>query len=301
MSPAEISDLELDRLLGQAPPPPRPPADLADRIVARALRTSQARGRIVPFPTRHRVRRRSAMWGVVAAANLVAVAAAAASWDGQRFDVHRLADLSDRVAAAVHIGHHRQAARMHPAHEHTRPAPQIASASGQHTIPSIASIAIPPRLEPAAAQPNAVPTSQVMVHAHPGPRSETIHARVPRQKVFEPFRPILSPSARLHRQSLAHPKPVEPVARAAGGLPRTEAPLVERSERNAEMTDRRQPRSEPGLAARPVETAPPDSRPVETSDAPEAKPERGRERRWRNGFFRRAHPGPRGNRFRGRF
>lgn len=106
MSAAQISDLELDRLLGEVPPPPLPAADLADRIAARALRTPQERASRFAFVPRHRPRKRATLWTAVIAANLVAAAAAAASWDGQRFDFNRLADLPNRVAVAVHIGHH---------------------------------------------------------------------------------------------------------------------------------------------------------------------------------------------------
>lgn len=105
MTRRELSDAQLDALLGQVPKPPPPSDGFAERIFARAAATPQQSGR------RHRVaprrlRRGPVVWTTIIAANALAFAAAASSWDGQRFDFHRLADLPHRVAAVIHLPHH---------------------------------------------------------------------------------------------------------------------------------------------------------------------------------------------------
>ena len=107
MSPTNLSDTQLDALLGQVSSPPLPPADLAERIADRAQATAQQPiRRFAPAPVRHRPRRLG-VWSAFIAANALAAAAAASSWDGQRFDLSRLADLPHRVVAAIHLSHHR--------------------------------------------------------------------------------------------------------------------------------------------------------------------------------------------------
>ena len=146
MSAAEISDVQLDRLLGQVAPPAPPSADLAGRIAARALGTIQVRPKPFPIPRRHAPRRRAGVWSVVIAANLMAAAAAAASWDGQRFDFQRLADLPHRVAAALQHGHRHQIEHKQIAHDRV-----VAVAHGQEAFPVASAVGQPASRQASAA------------------------------------------------------------------------------------------------------------------------------------------------------
>ena len=90
-----IGDRELDRLLALVPPPPTAPADLAERIAARAATTPQ----LPPLPPRRparfargRVLRRRTLAGAVLGSLLIAMAATAAVLGGH-VDFHRLAAL----------------------------------------------------------------------------------------------------------------------------------------------------------------------------------------------------------------
>ena len=148
MSQRQLSDAQLDALLGQAPNPPEPSGGLAEQIMVRAGATPQRpANRFVPSP-RHR-RRRPFVWTTIIAANALAAAAAASSWDGQRFDFHRLADLPHRVAAAIHLPHHRfrepERAEQRRTMLHGRPAvpafPAVPARTAQP--PKIRQVAIP--------------------------------------------------------------------------------------------------------------------------------------------------------------
>lgn len=131
MSPAELSDRQLDTLLALVDPPPPPSSDLAERIAARATPTQSARA---PYsaPPRHRPKRHRIAWSAFIGANVLAAAAAASSWDGQRFDFHRLTDLPHRVALAIHLPRkdkHHELALREPAHHSARLIPHAPSAS----------------------------------------------------------------------------------------------------------------------------------------------------------------------------
>lgn len=146
MSRSELSDAQLDALLGQLPGPPAPIDGLAERIVARAATTAQRPlNRSVVTPRRH-IRRRPFVWTAFIAANALAAAAAASSWDGQRFDFHRLTDLPHRVAVAIHLPHHHEQVPVRARHPH--PAPSVRPVSpavpvANSSKPRIASLSIP--------------------------------------------------------------------------------------------------------------------------------------------------------------
>ena len=175
MSAAELSELQLDQLLGQVAAPAAPAPDLAERIAERALRTPQERVSRFSIPRRHSPRRRPVLWTAVIATNLVAAAAAAASWDGQRFDFRRLTDLPHRVAAAMHIGHHHHPVRTDQRHEANRPVGQHVVSAPHATLPVPAA---------QAAKPMAV------THT-----SGTIaHAMMPAPAHFRPVRHLAAPA-----------------------------------------------------------------------------------------------------------
>lgn len=137
MNAGELTDTQLDALLGQVPSPAAPDPALAERIVAQAVASSRlSAGRSAIF-RRRRFRRSPALWTVVIAANALAAAAAASSWDGQRFDFHRLADLPHRVAAVIHLPHRH--ARELPKHDRTAPLSQsrkVAAHSAMSSAPA---------------------------------------------------------------------------------------------------------------------------------------------------------------------
>lgn len=307
MSPAEISDLQLDRLLGQMPPPSDPTPDLADHIVARALRTPQTRSRLLRIPRRHGPRRRPAVWTVVIAANLIAATAVAASWDGQQFDFHRLAALPHRVAeAAVRMGHPRQANHVDRSREHPRPAHEIASLK-RHVIAPVPptfghSLSMP--VMPAKARTAA---SHAVLHVH-GVARARLHQQAVTLKPRQPIRPVLSKAAKLHRRPITSPEQVEPVGPSIGSMHVREADRStaeirrsERSERSATFTERPKPTAETSAPAKPPENALQTFQRPEGANGQRPNPWRGRERRWRSQVFKRMHPRARGNRFRGRF
>lgn len=131
MTTGGLNDAQLFALLGQVASPAEPAPDLTDRIVARAVATARLGTGRPAKPRQIRLRRSPAIWSAVIAANALAAAAAAASWDGQRFDFHRLADLPHRVAAAIHPPRHhaleperRDHRQVHPqSHDAATPAP----------------------------------------------------------------------------------------------------------------------------------------------------------------------------------
>lgn len=304
MSMADISDVQLDRLLGHAPPLSAPSLDLADRIVARALRTPQARARLLPLPRRHGPRRRTAVWSTIVAANIMAAAAAAASWDGRQFDFQRLADLPRRVVAAVRDGHHHPGRRPQTVREHPRVTPQIASVSRHETKAAPLRQAV--HSLPVVIVPRAVPlhvSSQAALHVH-----GTARARFQRQGLAaQPFR-FVSPAPRkdaeLHRRSIASDEPVD---KREPGLPRTpqsqavvpniDERAAEPTERSAASADHQQSPVAASKFARADENAPRRSGAIAAHRARQAD----LERRWRSQFYKRIHPRERGGRFRGRF
>ena len=122
MSTSELTDAQLDALLLKAANPSPPGDGLAQRIAARAATTPQLQTN--PFARApRRLRRHPIVWSAIIAANALAAAAAASSWDGQRFDFNRLADLPHRVVAAIHLPHHHGSKIAEPVH--LRPKPEV--------------------------------------------------------------------------------------------------------------------------------------------------------------------------------
>ena len=114
MNGMELSDRDLRRLLGQAPPLAGPGPGLAQRIALQAEATPQRRAPAPLAWMRRQWRRHSILWSTFFSVNLVAAAAAAATWDGSRFDIHRLTELPHRVWSAVHLRHRHSAAHGAP-------------------------------------------------------------------------------------------------------------------------------------------------------------------------------------------
>lgn len=304
MSMAEIGDVQLDRLLGHAPAPNAPGPDLADRIVARALHTPQARARLLPLARRHGPRRRAAVWSAIVAANVMAAAAAAASWDGQRFDFQRLADLPQRMVAAVRNGHLHPGRRPETVRQHPRAIPQIAEVSGHETR------AAPPRQAvhslPAIIAPSAVPqhaSSHAALHLH-----GTARARFQRRgSVAKPFRFVSAAprkEAAFRHRAIASGEPVDkrepelprtPNSEAAN--PKIDARAAEPAARSAALGDRRQSLAEASEHAKADENAQRRSEAIAKPGARQAD----LQRRWRSQFYKRMRPRERGGRFRGRF
>ena len=303
MNAAEISDVQLDRLLGQVLPPRAPTTDLADRIAARALRTPQVRPTVFPLSRRHGPRRRTAVWSALVAANVMVAAAAAASWDGQRFDFQRLADLPRRVVAAVRFRPHNEPRHsVHPS-ELQRVPSQITAANGPqskavapkavvHAPPAIIAPIVPIR-----------PSSSAVFHVHGVARArfqrQGLAAKSLRSIIAGPRR-----EAELRRRSLEKRELVdkrEPVSAKArqndAVSARAEARVVERTERNDALAERQQSRSEVSDHPKADENA---------AERPEAiaRPagrQASLERRWRSRSYRRMHVRERFGRFRGRF
>ena len=305
MSKTSLSDLQLDRLLGRVPPPPPPAADLADRIVARSLRTPQSRTSFFRIPRRRATRRRPMMWSVVIAANLMAAAAAATAWDGQQFDFHRLADLPHRVVAAIHVGHrrreaHEQLASMDRSSEpHAVPVPGPPAAR----LPVVKAMPLPATKNVVALGPSHSPLVVGIERPH------AVHAHVAPERPALSVRPLLSGSAKAQRRAVRAAPPVAPVEQAVGA-----AQQSARESRADQM--RTTDRSRLGSSVLPVqragnETSSPDARkadrdvqPLAGVDGPDylGKADRGaRRRRWQSPFFKHQHPRERGIRFRGRF
>lgn len=301
MSLAEISDVQLGRLLGQVRPPSGAAPDLADRIVARSLRIPQMRARLLPLPRRHGPRRRPAVWSALVVANVMAAAAAAASWDGQRFDFHRLADLPQRVAAAVQIGHHGQNHHSVPVRKHPHPAPQIASVNRHLTVP-----VSPARALPRPAAPSAIPArvkSQAALHLR-GTAQGRFQRQVAAVKPFRSIRAAPSKAAELHGRSIRRPELVEKTESRVAAMQqhqteglRVEARPQEQAERSAALAEHQQSRAE----AKAYENSQRTSEAMEGPEARQANLERSRERRWRSQLFKRMRPRERGGRFRRRF
>lgn len=121
MSPSDLTDAQLDALLGTVANPSPPTEGLAQRIALRAGSTPQLRANPFAFAPRG-PRRRPILWTAIIAANALAAAAAASSWDGRRFDFNRLADLPHRVIAAIHLPHHQATQAAQPTHLRPKPA-----------------------------------------------------------------------------------------------------------------------------------------------------------------------------------
>ena len=301
MNMAEISDVQLDRLLGQVPPPRLPTTDLADRIAARALRTPQARPSVFPLSRRHGPRRRTAIWSVVVAANVMAAAAAAASWDGQRFDFQRLAYLPQRVVAAVR--HHNEPRHsVHP-RELPRVPSQIAAANGSQSkaiAPKAVAHALPTMIAPVVPiRPNSPAVLHVRGTARARFQRQGLAAKSLRSITATPRR-----EAELRRRSLEKRDVVDKREPVSAKVPQNDAVGARALARGFEPTERR-----PALADRQQSPSEASERPKADENAAErsetiARPagrQANLERRWRPQFSRRMHARQRVGRFRGRF
>lgn len=307
MSAAQLSDIELDRLLGEVPPPQPPSPDLADRIAARALRTPQERARRFAFAPRHRPRKHASLWTAVVAANLMAAAAAAASWDGQRFDFHRLADLPNRVAVAVHIGHHHREKAL-VAQRKVAPLAHIARAV--RTASAIQPVE-PSRTEPpnALAKRVVMPPLQVRPRwtVHPVERPHVIerqNAAAERHVRIRPFQDrVVVPAHRIARV-----RPNERTEQLVNVVPeRSQLRSPEASSRQEYMEQRpamagRQPVApEVAVSALPPERVDEQRQVRADRDAWQNEQYRRRLERWRNRWRQPEHPRGRVGRFRRRF
>jgi hypothetical protein len=306
MSAAQISDLELDGLLGAVSPPQPPSADLADRIAERALRTPQERARRFAFAPRHGPRMRATLWTAVIAANLMTAAAAAASWDGQRFDFHRLADLPNRVALAVHIGHHHREGAL-VARRNVAPVAHIA---GLVRTASAIQPVEPSRAEARAARARPVVMPPIRVRSH------LANPPVERPQPIERGTAAAQPAKRVHPFQHRVAVPPHRVPRLAPRK-RLEAPVSAVSERSQLKVPDALPRQE-YLEQRPATVerqqvapqVPVSAVPREGVGQHQTRPDgevsrneeyRRRLERWRNQFHQRERPRERGHRFRRRF
>lgn len=305
MSSAEISNAQLDWLLGQASPPPQPAAGLVDRIVARSIASPQARARLLAIPRRHASRRRPTLWGLVIGANLMAAAAAATSWDGQRFDFQRLLELPHKVAAAIHVEHPRK--KSHKLLQRQR------IGRVEHAAPAAAPAA-PPRIETMASRSGpGLHEKPAMVrgapHQFPRIRGIARAARLHPQMASGP--PFRSVRVAVRGPTGFHPRSTKgwKTDRAASGPVQSHevavaqaAPrLEERRERRAALAERQQAPTEvraPSEIQKSV-SRPPAEAPVMEAQQPELNRARGR--RWQNRLFNRPRFRQRGNRFRRRF
>lgn len=147
MSPMDLGDSELAALLGRVPSPQAPAADLAERIVARSASTPQFQPSRFASSPRRRFRQHPVLWSAFIAANALAAAAAAASWDGGRFDFNRLADLPHRVAASIHLSRHHD---HHHHHESRAPSHPSPNGSLKAASPKIVAHPAPPSAVPRA-------------------------------------------------------------------------------------------------------------------------------------------------------
>lgn len=249
MSPAELSDRQLDALLGKVDPPPPPSAELVDRIVARATADQPARAAF-PVPPRHRPRRHRITWGAVIAANMLAAAAAASSWDGERFDFHRLTDLPHRVALAIHLPqrdkHHELASREAP-RVHPRPAGHAEAASvaprSRSSVPNPTTHQLSIPVRPPVYPPRALqlPVRAISLTAGRQPPRAVQHGHLTGMRVRE-----LSPARHPFELKRAAPHPL-----VAGREPLVQersseiAPPLPQEERQAETLARPAPPSAP--------------------------------------------------------
>lgn len=308
MSVAEISDVQLDRLLGQVQAPQAPSPDLADRIVARSTLVPQARAQLFRLPRRHGPRRRPAVWGLVIAANVMAAAAAAASWDGKQFDFHRLADLPHRVAAAISIGHHRTSDRLNGAREQARPAQHLAPAHQRVAMSATEAPVGHLAAGPDASHPMSAPSVQGGLHVHGIVRAAKARPHALSGKPLGSTRPVLSKAQTLNRHSIRVKKPIEKIDHAIEARrgreaqrPRTTARPPEQSERSVSSAEPKEFAAGPGSFERAPENIRQPRQAPERLDARRENFERGGERRWRSQFFNRMRPRERRNRFRRRF
>lgn len=309
MSALELSDLQLDRLLALVGPPEPPRANLADRIFARSLRTPQRHASRFAIARRHGPRHRPVLWSAVIAANLMAVAAAAASWDGRQFDFHRLTSLPEKVAAAIHVGRHRRDARELPAGASPRLAPQVASLPQHPFSPADRTPAARPVPSPATTI--AIPPSASHRPLLVG-RAERSHirARAAAQHAVSSFHFVPDRAREPHRQAVAGARPVESAERTAETL---RQPIRQAHVDPARPEERRDLRTaDPQRQEADTSTNIPSKKadqewraaPVQETDKASDKPGRdvgARGHRWRSPFMRRPHPREGGRRFRGRF
>lgn len=307
MSAAQISDFELDRLLGEVPPSPSPAADLADRIAARALRTPQERASRFAFAPRHRPRRRATLWTAVVAANLMAAAAAAASWDGQRFDFHRLADLPNRVAVAVHIGHHHREKAL-VAERKVAPvahiAPPVRTASAIQPVE-------PSRAEALAARAGPVVMPPIRVRSQLANRPVELPQPIEREKAaaqpaqrIHPFQHRVAVAP--HRVDRLGPRerlegPVSAVTERSQLKVTDALSRQERMEQRPATVERQQVAPEVPVSALPPEGVGEQRQTRADGEASRNEEYRRRLERWRNQLHQRERPRERGGRFRRRF
>jgi hypothetical protein len=307
MSTSHLSDLQLDRLLGQVAPPAPPKGDLADRIVARSLRTPQARRLLFPTHRRHAARRRPVTWSVVIAANLMAAAAAAAAWDGQQFDFHRLTDVPHRVMLAIREGRHHHETREQMATKGKRSELRIASREQPPVVvpdhPPISQGLPSPGIK--TALPPAGSRGAVVAGAVEKPRMVHAHAALERRP--SSVRSLAAIGAKPHKRAIAAAPAAEPVGHAvAARRERTEEgrpdqmPREYHSELARTLPPREPSRDQASTPERSAEETVQPSTMVQGQDIPQSKIDRVRGRRWPP-FFRRAHPREHGNRFRRRF
>jgi hypothetical protein len=303
MSAAQISDLELDQLLGQAPAPPAPPADLANRIAARALRTPQEPAGRFSFAARSRPRARATLWTAVVAANLMAAAAAATAWDGQRFDFHRLTDLPKRVAAAIHIEHNPSAKAL---------VAQRKAVTMAHVAPRIRAAgtkAEASRAEPASAVATRVVMQPMQVRPQGATRAIERPHVIERENAgahvrFQPYqRRVVVPPHRIARV-----RPNQPREESASAMPERSqlgAPGAslrqERLEQRPATAERQQVAPEVAVPALPPEHVGEQRQATADGEAWRNDEYRRRLARWRNQLHERERPRERGGHFRHRF
>jgi hypothetical protein len=120
--PGMPRDPDVAWLLAQVPPPPAPPADLAERIAAAAAQTPQPRNFAARRGGGRPGRARRGLWLGVVAASLVAAAAAAAAWNGASFDLRRLGEAPRAIYEQI-VGHR---PRLHAASKPSGRAPSAA-------------------------------------------------------------------------------------------------------------------------------------------------------------------------------
>lgn len=306
MSLAQITDVQLGRLLSQVPEPLGAAVDLADRIVARSVRTPQVRARLLPIPRRHGARRRPAIWSVVIAANLMAAAAAATAWDGRQFNFHRLVDLPHHVIAAIRVGHHPKIPHEVLQREHAhRVRPQVATLA-PHSVPPIERSGNRRDPIPVATVPIVPALGQAISHVRVTARgAKKLHSSAAMGRPFGRVQPVLDRHGSFHHLSIGRSEPVGAEARSAepreAEIPRPVPRLSKRFQWHPRLEQHRQMTAETDTYPKipeHVSQAPP---PAQVADMQQPKWEPDRERRWQRSFFKRIHPRQRGGRFRRRF